>query len=204
MNLNECFWQHFSVFQDSLYLSLLQAEGGGPRLTTRLTHNLTGRCIIIVNTSVRIKRSLRRVIERSLQKRLPLRGNQLSFFISGTILEAGNKPQHVEECPARNLRGKGFLRLRYLKVSTFLLNFSATLSMKRCWWQIIVKYHKLMCSWINTVSFSTRVYFYNLKTHTKSLSVFHCPAFSFCCSSVFSLLFLLSCVAIKTPKWIVD
>lgn len=121
-----------SVSSKTVSIFLFSRQKGGPRLTTRLTHNLTGRCIIIVNTSVRIKRSLRRVIERSLQKRLPLRGNQLSFFISGTILEAGNKPQHVEECPARNLRGKGFLRLRYLKVSTFLLNFSATLSMKRC------------------------------------------------------------------------
>lgn len=126
MNLSESFWIQFSVFQDSLYLSLLQAEGG-PWLTTRLIHNLNARCIIIVNTSVQMKRSLRRIVERSLQKRLPLRGNQLSFFLFLAQIRAGNKPQHVGECAARNLRGKGCHRLRYLKVSTFLLNFSGTL-----------------------------------------------------------------------------
>lgn len=46
----------------------------------QVIHSLKTRCIIIVNTSVQIRQSCRRITKRSLQKRFHLRGNSCHFY----------------------------------------------------------------------------------------------------------------------------
>lgn len=69
----------------SIYLISSQEGGGvigGEAAPRGSKPNLRcARCIMTVITSAQIRRFMRRITERFAQKRLPLRGNQLSFIL---------------------------------------------------------------------------------------------------------------------------
>lgn len=86
------FWIHFCGLYLSISIYLISRQEGGGVVGGRggargSKPNLRcARCIRTVITSAQIRRFMRRITERFVQKRLPLSGNQLSFFFCFSFL----------------------------------------------------------------------------------------------------------------------